>query len=523
MQQLNYVEILRLAYGKGMGVRRLAQTLGYPKTTVGRFLQRFKESGIAYPLPEGIGNIELKERLYQPTQEKDPSFVLPDYDTIHKLLSLKGYNLKKLWERYRLECDADGNRPYLYSQFCRHYADFVREKRRTLSLERIPGDEMQVDFTGLTLFLKDDISGDNIPAYVFIAILSYSNYTYLEAMASMNSANWIRANTHALQYFGGVPAFVTPDNAKVAVTENKDWLDPKIQQAYLEWASYYGTVVLPARVRHPKDKSGVEGAVRIVSARILSDLRERTFFSIDEVNNALWEAMDAFNAEPFARKPGSRFSWHQEELGKLSPLPPVAFEFSERAKATVHNDYHVAYDYGYYSAPYELVRQELEVRATAGVVTLYHRGWVVAEHPRVTRKGQRRTNPAHLPKDYQQYAAWSGPKFRSWAKSVGPNTFMVIDTLLGRAEYEVQAFRTCVGILNLAKKSSGDLLEQVCADAVAHGRISYRYIKDSVALAGQKLAAAQHSAKSPLQEADRYVLKKKEGAFSLENLRRNDR
>jgi len=366
MQQLNYVEILRLAYGKGMGVRRLAQTLGYPKTTVGRFLQRFKESGIAYPLPEGIGNIELKERLYQPTQEKDPSFVLPDYDTIHKLLSLKGYNLKKLWERYRLECDADGNRPYLYSQFCRHYADFVREKRRTLSLERIPGDEMQVDFTGLTLFLKDDISGDNIPAYVFIAILSYSNYTYLEAMASMNSANWIRANTHALQYFGGVPAFVTPDNAKVAVTENKDWLDPKIQQAYLEWASYYGTVVLPARVRHPKDKSGVEGAVRIVSARILSDLRERTFFSIDEVNNALWEAMDAFNAEPFARKPGSRFSWHQEELGKLSPLPPVAFEFSERAKATVHNDYHVAYDYGYYSAPYELVRQESRCITAAG-------------------------------------------------------------------------------------------------------------------------------------------------------------
>ena len=165
MQQLNYLEILRLSYGKGIGIRKIAQMLGYPKTTVGTFLQRFKESGIPYPLPENVGNVELREQLYKPTQEKDPSFVIPDYETIHKLLAMKGYNLKKLWERYRRECDTDGKRPYLYTQFCRHYSDFVQDKFRTMALARIPGEEMQVDFTGLTLFLKDNLTGDNVPAY----------------------------------------------------------------------------------------------------------------------------------------------------------------------------------------------------------------------------------------------------------------------------------------------------------------------------------------------------------------------
>lgn len=449
MQQLNYVEILRLSYAKGIGLRKVAQLLGYPKSTVGNFLQRFRDSGITYPLPEGIGNVELREQLYKPTQEKDERFVVPDYETIHKLLALKGHTLKKLWEKYRKECDADGRQPYLYSQFCRYYSDFVQDKRRSLSLHRIPGEEMQVDFTGLTLFLKDSLTGDNVPAYIFIAVLSYSNYTYLEAMATMHSANWIKANTHALEYFGGVPAFVTPDNAKVAVTENKDWLDPQIQQAYLEWASYYGTVILPARVRRPLDKSSVEGAVKIVSNKILIDLRERTFFSIDEMNTALWEAMDAFNDLPFTRKPGSRSSWHEEEKEKLSPLPPVAFEFSEKAKATVHGDYHVVYDYVYYSVPFKLFHQQVEIRATASTITIYHHGWVVATHKRGVHKGQRITVADHLPKDYQEYASWSGPKFRSWAKMIGPNTYCAIDTLLSRVEYEVQAFRSCIGILNL--------------------------------------------------------------------------
>ncbi|NCB72341.1 MAG: hypothetical protein EOM45_11275 [Clostridia bacterium] len=316
-----------------------------------------------------------------------------------------------------------------------------------------------------------------------------------------------------------------PDNAKVAVTENKDWLDPQIQQAYLEWASYYGTVILPAWVRRPLDKSSVEGAVKIVSNKILIDLRERTFFSIDEMNTALWEALDAFNDLPFTRKPGSRSSWHEEEKEKLSPLPTVAFEFSEKAKATVHGDYHVVYDYVYYSVPFKLFHQQVEIRATASTITIYHHRWVVATHKRGVHKGQRITVADHLPKDYQEYASWSGPKFRSWAKMIGPNTYCAIDTLLSRVEYEVQAFRSCIGILNLAKKYSDALLEEVCSEAVAHKRVSYRYIKDSLALSGEKVAkpqVADRQETAPKEDPDRYVLKKREGSFSLENLRRNN-
>lgn len=471
-----FKEILRLQQ-QGLSQRQIAASLRISRNTIKEFFRRLELSDLSLPLNEHLSDQDIWNALYG-TKSEGNEYQKPDYDWVAKEMRHKGVTLLSLWGSYRLTCKEMHVQAYGYTQFCKRYSDYVNSQNTTMSIPRNPGENTEVDWAGSTLFLQDPITGDAVPVYLFAATLSYSGYSYFEGFLNMKSPAWISGNVNSVEYFGGTTAIFTPDNLKTGVVK-VDWYDPELHQSYLEFAEHYGTAILPARVRKPKDKPNVENNVKIATSWIIAELRHRTFFTLDEINTAIWERMEYFNTRSFQKKDGSRESlFLAVEKQQLSPLPPIRFEYTERKEATVAPDFHVSYDYCLYSVPYKLLRKKVTVRATVLKVLIHHNGQLVAEHQRGLHKGQRRTNPEHLPEKYQQYASWSGSSFRYRAKTIGVNTFGVIDSALKASEFEVQSFRTCVGILNLARKYSPHLLEQACSLALEDRRPSYRHIKN---------------------------------------------
>ncbi len=471
-----YTEILRLK-DQGLSQRQIALSLRISRNTIKDFLSRLEASDLSLPLSETITDHDLWRMLYVDKRES-LSYCIPDYGWMEQELRHKGVTLISLWGAYRISCNEQEKQPYGYTQFCKLYSDYLKAKNTTMTIVRNPGENTEVDWAGSTLYLQDPFNGEQIPVYLFVATLSFSGYSYFEGFLNRAAPNWITANVNCVEYFGGATAIFTPDNLRTGVIE-ANWYEPRLHQAYLEFAEHYRTAILPARVRKPRDKPNVENNVKIATSWIIAELRHRTFFSLDALNTAIWERMEDFNTRPFQKKPGSRYSTFMElERQHLSPLPSIKFEYAERKEATIAPDFHLSYDHCLYSVPYKLVGKKLLVRATATNVQIYFNGESVASHKRGAHKGQRMTDPEHLPESYREYASWSGASFRYRARSIGTKTFEVIDFNLRSCEFEVQAFRRCVGILNLAKKYSPEMLELACAAAWQDKRTSYKYIKN---------------------------------------------
>lgn len=471
-----FTEILRLK-DQGLSQRQIAASLQISRNTIKEFFSRLEASGITLPPAETITDNDIWQLLYADKREEQ-SFCIPDYAWMEQELRHKGVTLLSLWGAYRLSCKEKAKIAYGYTQFCKKYSDHLKSKNITMTIPRNPGENTEVDWAGSTLFLQDPLTGDDIPVYLFVAALSFSGYSYFEGFLNRTAPNWIAANVHCVEFFGGSTAIFTPDNLRTGVVK-PDWYEPELYQAYLEFAEHYHTAILPARVRKPKDKPNAENNVKIATSWIIAELRHHTFFTLGDLNTAVWERMDFFNSHPFQKMPGSRQSMFLEiEKQHLSPLPSIRFEFAERKEATVAPDFHLSYDCCMYSVPYKLVGKKLLVRATPTTVRIFSNEELVATHERATHKGQKITNPEHLPESYREYASWSGASFRYRARSIGENTFRVIDGVLKSYEFEVQAFRRCVGILNLAKKHSPEMLERACSLAAEDGRSSYKHIKN---------------------------------------------
>ena len=290
---------------------------------------------------------------------------MPDYDHVHKELLRNGVSKKLLWTEYMEDCRANGEEPLMYSQFCYHIQQDEQKRRATMHINRKPGEQVEVDWAGDPATIIDPDTGEIIKAYIFVGVMTYSQYAYVEAFLDMKQRSWINAHIHMYEYFGGVARILVPDNCKTAVIHNGGFKDQQVNETYQEMAEHYGTAIIPARVRAPKDKPNAEGTVGNISTWITAALRDEQFFSLAELNQAIRDKLELFNQRLFQKKEGSRRSlFLGEEKPLLAPLPATRFELSDWKTATVQFNYHISVDGMLYSVPYEYIKKKVDVRVT---------------------------------------------------------------------------------------------------------------------------------------------------------------
>ena len=462
-----YREILRLHH-QGISQRGIAESCACSRNTVARVLQQAKEKGVAWPLEESITDAVLHGMLAD-ERGGDMLRKQPDYDYIHRELARSGVTLTLLWSEYCQTCREEGTIPFMYTQFCAHYREHAVKNKATMHIHRKPGEQIEVDWAGQTSEIISTDTGEIIPAYIFVAVLSFSQYAYVEAFPAQDMECWIAAHVHAFTYFGGVTRVLVPDNLKSSV-DTPSWYTPVINRTYHELAEHYDMAVLPARVRKPKDKPNVEGTVGVISTWILAALRNRQFFSIIELNQAIGEKLREFNEKPFQKKQGSRSNvFHDEEQAFLLPLPPTPYELATWKIATVQFNYHVVVLGMYYSVPYEYIKRKVDIRLTRQTVEVYFENSRIASHPRVYgRDGQYSTVTEHMPEEHKKYTQWNAKRFISWAETIGPHTASVVRAILASHKVEQQGYRGCMALLKSTEKYTAPQVEQACQAALSY-------------------------------------------------------
>lgn len=470
-------EIIRLKYEAGLSARAIARACNISNSTVGEYLRRAKSAGIDWPLPP-ITEDELYQKLFpERVGSLEKSKPLPNWEEVRKELRQKGVTLRLLWTEYK-EKYPDG---YQYSQYCEYYQRWKKSHTEpSIRHEHIGGEQMQVDYAGVKIPIHHPENGEIWEASVFVAVLPASNYTYAEAQSSENQCNWNQGHVRAFEFFGGVVKIVVPDNLKTGV-KKPNYYEPDINPAYQALAEHYQFAVLPARVRKPKDKGKVENGVQNVERWVIAPLRKRTFFSLHEANEAIREQLVELNQKEMQRIGRSRRQEFEEiDRPNLRPLPEKKYEYREIKIARVHVDYHVEFDQHLYSVPHHLIHQEVEIHATEHRVEIFHRGESVSIHPRNFRKGRFSTLRAHMPANHQFVGEMNEQRLKRWAANIGPQTAALVNASLRSRPFPEQAFRSCLGILNLAKKYSTAMMERACQSALEVNEFSYRAIKDEL-------------------------------------------
>jgi len=462
-----YREIIRL-HCQGLSQRSIAASCKCSRNTVAKVIGRAKELNLSWPLPTEATAGDLENKFFDKPSIRDTGRCYPDLEHIHKEMAKSGVTLRLLWGEYCEECRQNRKQPLMYSQFCYHYQEYAQTKRATMHIPRKPGEQIEVDWAGQTMNIFDRDTGEALPAYIFIGVLSYSQYTYVEAFLSQNQESWITAHTNMYRYFGGVSRILVPDNLKTGVT-NPDRYDPTINKVYQEMAEYYGTAVIPARVRKPKDKPNAEMAVSITTRWIVAALRNQKFFSITELNKAIEEKLESYNHKQFQKKDGSRYIFFvNEEKPMLLPLPAQPYEIATWKAATVAYNCHIQVEKNYYSCPSEYLKQQVDVRMTRNVIEVFYNNHRICSHVRLHgRPGQYSTVPEHMPKAQQEYVKWDSARFISWAESIGSCTATVVKAILNAYKVEQQSYRSCMGLLKLADKYSVNRLEAACKKALS--------------------------------------------------------
>ena len=466
-------DILRLKHENKLANRQIAKSLSVPKSTVADHLTRARMAGLKWPLPDDVDETTLERLLFPPPPSASVQRPMPDFANVHQELKRKGVTLLLLWQEHKSE-NPDG---YQYTRFCDLYRDFKGKLNLSMRQVHIAGEKMFVDYCGLTVDVIDRTTGEVREAQVFVAVLGASSYTYAEATWTQSLPNWIGSHVRTFAYFGGVVEIVVPDNLKSGVNKPCRY-EPDINPTYQDMAQHYGAAVIPARVKKPKDKAKVEAGVLLVERWILAKLRNRTFFSLTQLNEAIGELLEQLNNRPFKKLPGSRRSMFEEtDRPALKPLPPQPYEYAEWKKPKVNIDYHIEVDHHYYSVPHRLAREKVDARITATVVEIFRKGKRVASHIRSHHKGKHTTLKEHMPKDHQEYLDWTPSRIIRWAEKTGPNTAKLVATIMDSRPHPQQGFRSCLGVMRLLKDFEPKRLEAACTRALHIGSATYQSVK----------------------------------------------
>jgi transposase len=452
---------------KGYSQRRIADTLKVSRNTVAKVFKASEEHSVSEDSLNILNDLELHQLLF-PEESQVPVLVAPNYDYLHKELLKSGVTLKLLWEEYVDACRRSGKPPYMYSQFCKLYQEYVNQHRLTMHIRHKPGDKLMVDWVGTPLPLYDKVTGKSCKVYLFVATLPFSMYCFAKACLTLKEEDWINVHISMYEYFGASTRLLIPDNLKTGILSNKKYEDPIVNRAYQELADHYQTALLPARVATPKDKAAVEGTAGQVTSHIIAKLRNRQFFDISKMNAAISKELERLNHNEFQKREGSRYSvFMEEELPFMQPLPLYPYEFAQWKTATVQLNYHIGLDYQNYSTPYEYVKKKVDVRYTKNMIEVFYKGSRICSHKRLYgRRGQYSTVVDHMPPNHQLYSEWDSARFLKWATDIGDSTKDVVQKLFDSYRVEEQAYKGCLSLLKLADKYSPERLENACRIAL---------------------------------------------------------
>jgi len=465
-------EVLRLKYELGLDNRQISRSCSIPHSSVGNYLRRVEAAGLKWPLPADLCDTALEAKLF-PVAPVSSDVPLPDFKSLHEeLIRHKHLTLALLWDEYN-QTHPDG---YKYSWFCELYRRWARKLDLVLRQEYRAGEKMFVDHAGPTIPVVDAGTGVIQDASIFVAVLGASNYTFCEAVWKKDLPSWIGSHTRSVEFFRGVATVTIPDNWKTGVT-NACYYEPDLNPTYHNWAEHYGTVVIPARVRKPRDKAKVEGGVLIVERWILASLRHRTFFSLSELNRAIRELLIKMNRKKFRKLDTTREKLFEEiERPALKPLPSALFEFADCKEAKVHLDYHIEVERHYYSVPYRYVQEKVDVQYSEKTVEIFLKGKRIAAHVRSYIPGKHTTLDAHRPPKHQNLK-WTSASMEEKARKVGPSVVAVFRKIMQSRKHPELGYRSCLGVLRLGTRYSNERLEAACHRAVAMNVCSYRSIK----------------------------------------------
>jgi transposase len=469
LDMLKAREILRLKHEVNLSLREIGQACNCGKSTVAEVLERAEKAGIAWPVE--LSDKQLMSLLYPPVES---SIAPPEPDMNYVFCEMKKPNitLMLLWEEYK----SSHHNGIMYTQFCERYRTLKMNNKLSMHKEHKAGEEIEVDWAGTIMNYVEPGTGVIMPAYIFVAVLPASSYPFVYAYGDMKTPSWLDAHVRAFEYFGGVPKVTIPDNTKTAVIK-ADLVDPVINKSYHELARHYGTTLIPARSRKPKDKAADENMVGNVSRRIIAALRNRQFFSIYDINQAISEELLKFVKQPFQKLEGNRLSAF-EKIDKLSlqPLPATKYEYSEWKETKVLFNYHVDYDNFFYSVHYSHVNSPCSVRATSKTIEIFIGSERIATHLRNYNTFKRYTTlQEHIPEGHKAVYGWSPERFLSWAEKIGHYTQDFIKHILESREYPVQTYRACMGIMRFSKSYSAEIMENASREALDKGTFSYKY------------------------------------------------
>ena len=467
-------EVLRLKWAHEQSNRHIAKSCSISHSTVADYVLRAKLAGLSWPLDPDLDDAAIENLLFPATDKKaTEKRQMPDLEYLYREMKKKSVTLQLLWYEYK-QANPDG---YQYSQFCNLYRQWVKKLDLTLRQEHRAGEKLFIDYAGQTVSIVDPKTGEINEAQIFVATLGASNYTFAEASLAQDLPSWIKSHIHAFEFFGGLPEILVPDNLKAGIT-NPCRYEPDINPTYQDLAEHYDTTVIPARSRKPRDKAKVESAVLVAERWILAALRNHTFFSLAELNTAIAAKLQDLNNRKFKKLDATRRELFETiDKPALKPLPSRPYEYAEWKKARVNIDYHIEIDRHYYSVPYQLVKEQVDVRITSSALEVLFKNKRVASHPRDYRQGSFTTLTEHMPKSHKRYLDWTPSRIIRWAEKNGPKTQKLVTRILDSRSHPEQGFRSCLGIMRLGKRYSSERLEAACERVLLINAYSYKSVE----------------------------------------------
>ena len=466
-------QLLRL-HSQGKGTKAIASLLGMSRTTVKKYLSRFKESGMEPEQALGLSDQDLSCLL----QDKEPPVVNDRLATLEKLLPTyckrlkrKGVTREMLYREYK-ERHPEG---YSRSRFCDYLMRHQVANSVVMHLEHKAGDKLFIDFAGKKLSIVNKDSGEILPVEVFVAILPCSQLTYVEAVATQKKEDLITACEHTLQYIEGVPQVIVPDNLKAAVTKSSKY-EAVINDDFADFADHYGCSVIPTRAYRPRDKALVEGAVKLIYRSIYLRIEERIFHDLPTLNAAIRVALEVHNNAPFSGRSYSRRDQFEEiERMTLGKLNPISYELKKQALATVQKNGHIRLgeDAHYYSVPCKYIGKKVKVLYTSSLIEVYYRYEKIAEHPRSYSRFRYTTDPEHLASHHRAYTEWNAEKFIAEATAIHKDVGTYITKVIESKSHPEQAYKSVMGILSFARRVGEKRLINACRWADSYGLYSY--------------------------------------------------